>query len=696
MSSVHVQNFNSNTWTKKTASRKWSVIDNQPKTSILKTKKETIISPKQINQFVEKNQCTSEIFPVNKNKSGKNNEKLSEISHIKTEPPLASSTPYKPPTVPSVNLEPNKETKIPKLVKSKTCSIIESKCILKKSISQPLSDNPIDNNLPQKEEIKTKSLNNLNTASTKDHLKLAYASPKIIELKSNFVQRETKKTEESIKIDVGTSQSNKPSNVKEIVRRLNSLTELTPPNESDFKIQETTPKQAISKAKSTLDLSSNKKLSYSKIPVNTVLRKTYPSIPCDLNNLDRDKSSATSPKQNSLNGKLAKSAHNLTIIPPPRMSLQKSDKTRTKSSWDLKTNSSRLSLPKTDSSLGKSMQNLNLLANKKKLLHKSAQNLTKVNQFEVSRNTPALQNPKNSFVNKSNSQRRDFVNQDITAGPNTQKLVKNLIHNIDGVKEKSVATKQGLKSQVQIGSAPKAEGTSRTVSSKPIGTRPSVLNSDKNTQAQSGTNFKIQSKTEPLKPVIQLAEDFNKPCGKPKLLKSEPIKPSTKKDKDLKIGKNFHPSSLDKKSSLKSKDESRIVDEPKRNKPELVQLDLKVARKFLNKVNAENMSNYYIDSYNSKVKNVSNEKKKLERQDMKKKDYDYNSDSSDDSGNISNEMELDGEESRLSSSSESLSTVLDVSVSAQDSGVDLSKIDSSPENDKKVSIFQIYFSKHPV
>lgn len=154
----------------------------------------------------------------------------------------------------------NNKTKIPKLVKAKTCSIIESKCILKKSNSQPLSDCKTDNK--NNVVIKTKSLNNLT--------------------KFDDFKPQTK--------------------VKELVRRLNSLTDVKQINDC----------VVLKKTVSVSDInSSTMKKSFSKIPVNTNLRKSFPSTPCNLNNLDCVISGSTKNKlQNT--GRFNKSTQNLS------------------------------------------------------------------------------------------------------------------------------------------------------------------------------------------------------------------------------------------------------------------------------------------------------------------------------------------------------------------------------------------------
>lgn len=566
MASAQVQKFSTNTWTKKTTRKKWPVIDNQPK-----AKRDIVIIHKKAEHTYE------------------------NVEYKRTIP-LATSTPKKLPTIPLSSLEPRKETKIPKLVKSKTCSIIESKCILKKSVSQPLNDSSIKNKLPDKKDIKTKSLNNLDTTSNLKKI----TAPKILELKSNFIQSVTKTKNDNGTLNKQTQ--NQTNNVKEIVRRLNSLTELNQSCDSDVK-------PPMSKAKSTLDLSSNKKLSYSKIPVNTLLRKTYPSIPCDLNHLDSDKCSGGIVKHSSLNGKLAKSAYNLASTSQPKLSLPNMDKNTR--------NYSKLSSNKVDqNNLGKSIQNLSLASNRQKPIHKSVQNLTRLSQFD----------------NKSKpiTQRRDFVNQDIKSSSTGLKVVKNMTQTFNGVQQKTETTKHAPKSQEEL----------RKLSTKPFVTR------------TTSSNFKIKTKNDLPKPVIQIAEDFNKPCGKPKLLKSEPIKLGSKKEKEIKVSKSTHPTIIENKFSVKAKDEPK-------NGEDYHKIDVKLNLKTVHKLN-------------------------MNLEQSLKKDYDYNSDNSDDSGNISNEMEIDSEEIGATPSRESLSAVLNGSVPGQDSGVDLLQIQRSQLDERKV------------
>jgi hypothetical protein len=128
-------------------------------------------------------------------------------------------------------------TRIPKLQKAKTCSIIESKCILKKSLSQPVPQ-------PDKGERRLQ-------AKTKSLAEIPQEQPRQVA----------------------------SSKVKEAVHRINLL----------------------NKAKSTHDVSVQEAKKVSKIPIKTpALRKTFPSTPSGLNCLDRCSGSARKNAQLSL------------------------------------------------------------------------------------------------------------------------------------------------------------------------------------------------------------------------------------------------------------------------------------------------------------------------------------------------------------------------------------------------------------
>ena len=171
---------------------------------------------------------------------------------------------YKPPAAAVVAA-----TKIPKLQKAKTCSIIESKCILKKSLSQPLDSS---------DGIKTMKTKTKSLAEIPQEVK---AKPRAKTL--------TTKTKSLAEIP----QAKTSSKVKEVVQRINLL----------------------NKAKSTHDVSLQEPRKVSKIPVKTpALRKTFPSTPSGLNCLDRT------------SGSTRKNVASLTLAIPKRDFVTKSPK----------------------------------------------------------------------------------------------------------------------------------------------------------------------------------------------------------------------------------------------------------------------------------------------------------------------------------------------------------------------------------
>lgn len=211
--------------------------------------------------------------------------------------------------------EKKEPTKIPKLQKAKTCIIIESKCILKKSLS-----NPLDHNKSSRLQTKTKSLGNIvddSTPVTKNSI--SKVENKLQARTKSFVAPPTK----TPKIEPSSGK------VKEVVRRLNSLTDGTPEAKAVKDI-----------SKSTMDLSKK----CSKIPVKTNLRKSFESTPCGLNTLDRNTSSTTKKGTTSLNGRFTKSVHNLAAKPLVKdKGLGKSVQNLNK--LDTKGSTTRLSLP---------------------------------------------------------------------------------------------------------------------------------------------------------------------------------------------------------------------------------------------------------------------------------------------------------------------------------------------------------------
>lgn len=152
-----------------------------------------------------------------------------------------------------------KETKIPKLQKAKTCSIIESKCILKKSLSQPLDAKNVNNN--------------------------------------NTLQGKTKSMSHLIDIDSDSEKKNKPRasgevitdcpKVGEVIKMMNAISNSSNTPEFTKKPPSTKP---LPRAASSCDISSKKAVS--KIPVKASLRKSFPSTPTGLDVVDRCRASA--------------------------------------------------------------------------------------------------------------------------------------------------------------------------------------------------------------------------------------------------------------------------------------------------------------------------------------------------------------------------------------------------------------------
>lgn len=640
---------------------------------------------------------------------------LSEYSDITSNKSVIhTSTPKKEPEPTVVPVPPKKDTKIPKLVKAKTCSIIESKCILKKSISQPLGEkNSSSNNLEgAKLQNKTKSMTNINRSLSYDDT----AIPKPT-------------------LDKEKPSEETPTKVKEMVKRLNSLTESTSSLEGDSPIpSHNAQMKTISKALSTLDLSSSKRnLTCSKIPVNTTLRKAYPSIPCDLHNLDLDRGSAPAKK---LNGKFAKSVQNLS----PKLTVHSSNK-------NLDQISAKPCLPRPGAGLGRSVQNLNSIVKLSKApekdmaLGRSVQNLSNVGRPSrtpgVSPNLNNVVKPpektnkagvgkavlgtgpssicKHSTKAGQNAPKRDFVKADSKPVAKSS-TIKDLSKNFDGGREKTKTPKLAGKVQVKASpnqlkvSTKEVKGEDRVDKSISVSKTMEKLSKLKAEDVAPEETFIVLKapKEELVKSVVEKLEEnkeCDKPVSNPRLIKSDTFKkvatfPKTTEVFDVSKDtfgvqkKQFEPKFIEK--SLKNNKATY-----RKPRGDVVKLDLKKTHEFLDTLKqAGETFTYYLepeDFGDAKVENVMNylkeddQIKKLE--DPSKKDLDYSSDNSDDSGNISNEMELDCDDTNSSSasvksvdSSESLTTVLDVSLVAQDSGIDLTKKDFSLDKTSKVYI----------
>ncbi|KAJ8953631.1 hypothetical protein NQ314_007236 [Rhamnusium bicolor] len=741
--------------------KKWLGSDKSPSTHV-KAKRDVVIIHKKTNHTYEnveykKNEETTRREEENstgvgvdfdRKKSDKlrividNFDKILEEYSDKDNPKelTATSTPKKPP---AAEVPAKKDTKIPKLVKAKTCSIIESKCILKKSNSQPLGEGTVTSNnaAGTKLQNKTKSMSNIDNSTKCDK-------------EFNVVRTGTSQTKTTLNKEKLVEDP--PTKVKEMVKRLNSLTDT---QETDStKPADINTKQTMSKAKSTLDLSPSKKnLAFSKIPVNTTLRKFYPSIPCDLNNLDLDSGSAGAKK---LNRKFAKSVQNLAQT-TPRMSLPKTDNNLTCSVQNLDQVSSKLSLPRSGKNLGRSVQNLTQAGRPsvskpldKADKTKSVQNLSNIGKLCLSKTTDksnsehniggklplsksigkSVQNlstkPSSSVSGRSsgkvgqNLQKRDFVPKTDVKPNERSKIVRYSTTNFDSNKEKAKLVKPigktankpaqnlskittDVKTQDQVdGFVPvsKTLSTVKKLSSK--------VKEDEVSPEETLVVFKT-SKEERVKSVVEKLEEVkedDKTNPKQRLLKTNTFKKvatfagrgnevvtvheSLKKEETFGAQKGqFEPKFVEK--SLKNNKGTY-----RKPRVDMVKLDLKKTQEFLGTIKMN--ASYYLDPEDftdvkvEKVINYLQDESKMKKLNLNldetlKKALDYNSDNSDDSGNISNEMELDCDDTNSSSSSvksgtssESLTTVLDVSIIEQDSGLEVSKKDFSLENNEKV------------
>ncbi|XP_023022661.2 myosin heavy chain-like isoform X4 [Leptinotarsa decemlineata] len=625
---------------------------------------------------------------------------LDEYANIGVETANATSTPAKPdlPVPKTDKPSVRGDTKIPKLVKAKTCSIIESKCILKKSNSQPLATEASGTSETDKPLNKTKSMSNLDGTFQGEKTFDNFDEASIHCSANNDKLPRTPEPNRN-------SEKEVLSNVRAMVKRLNSLTD----TKEDLITSDVTPKQTIAKAKSTLDLSSNssnKKLSIcSKIPVNTTLRKNYPSIPCDLNHLDPDRSNARSKRQ-TLNGNFAKSTQNLTESTTSKLSLAKSTQNLSKSGQYLGksvqnlSNTYKMSLAKQDSTSTKSsvqsLKQTQLKSLDKSNRTRSVQNL---NQKSLSTNV-ATKIPDRALDNSRKLQVRS-------------KSVRNLSKNFDSDKEKPKPVKPILKVETKIvPNSPKI--LSRGLPADRVDGTVSVLKSveklssiGKNEEVTPEDTFIVlKAPNEKVKNVIQKLEvkEDDKPCPKPRQLRTDtfgvPAKNSVAKNMD-----NFasHKARVEPKFSKEPVATNKPTGTFKKKQMETIKLNLKRTQDFLEKLKAETgeHTEYYLDPIDFVQEKNGNDIYLIQESqttkeavavldDNLKKHLDYNSDNSDDSGHISNEIELDCDDTNPSSStsslksSGSLTTVLDVSIIGGDSGIDLTKEDLSFNKTDKI------------
>lgn len=459
------------------------------------------------------------------------------------------------------------ESKIPKLVKAKTCIIIESKCILKKTNSHPLSQSKSNVTLN-----KTKSLNSLD----KDEA---------------FGSQQTK--------------------VKELVRRLNSLNDEKEKN-VDCK---------LSKTLSVSDLNATKNRNCSKIPVNRNLRKSFPSTPCDLNNLDRVSGSAKQLQSSRFN----KSTHNLNI-PSPKFSLAKA-------------------------------------TNKVLVTRKSTQDLSIKRDF-VNKNTPS---PKLIVkIKTTTSDKKSKSPIEIKELLDTKSITR------DNAERRSTSNLTVAKSLLN-----KVEILSSKI--KPVET---VVTKDRLiTTKASKENCHVKA-------VIEKLEDSSEKTKAAKLDYAKNYKTFIRK----------HTNNNDMIGERKSFYEPKIVNNANNNKQNINKLTYKKPKtpnnqqpnaEILKKSDVEKLN--YVNYEEVKAEKIYNY---LDKEGQIKKDLDYNSD---DSGNISNEIEGDCEESSTSARSR---TCTESSDNKQAKNVDakvLKKLCCVNRKKKLMSLFCIlrmdYFTK---
>lgn len=412
-----------------------------------------------------------------------------------------------------------KETKIPKLQKAKTCSIIESKCILKKSLSQPLDAKNINND--NSLQTKTKSMSHLDTDD----------------------QPETKTPTKSKPRANGEVITECPK-VGEVIKMMNAISS----SESAKKPPKTPtpPAKTLPRAVSSCDISSKKAVS--KIPVKASLRKSFPSTPLGLDVVDRgrgsvklyefDEEKITCEKTNK---SFSKSVQNLSMKPTKKEATEAANKTVT---------------PRMNGRFAKSVQNL-------------AKNTTK-KKFEVDKETvyPIDNTPAKS-------------KQSTAITPENELLVKSTVQKFESTKVDSAALKK-KRYDTYKKEKPVVVGVANTFGAK---------------KTESKAKFVQHTTTSSNKPAVSRSDTYKKP------------KPNESTPKRLPIE--------DQKSS------TPVVAEKK-------------------EVHSKNKINQLISNFESKSA-VQHAESEIPFNFSKIKDY-SSDDNSDDSGNISNEVELDCED----------------------------------------------------
>lgn len=297
-----------------------------------------------------------------------------------------------------------KTSKIPKLQKSKTCCVIESKCVYKRTLS-------LQNGDPDRLKVKTKSLHDLNKEST-----------------------------------ISSKHDQKTENVKETIRRFNSLTTPSPPSrKNSSKSMKLDGHKTISRTTSMgSEYSEDRKSSISRIPVNTNLRRSFPSTPLGLNKLDQQNGSLQKGKTDSkMQSKFSKSVQNLNktsrtlSLHSPTTNLPKKNVELSKSVQNLNFKSSKMTLsapkpPKNNLELSKSIHNLNRIPSKPPLSRtsninsKTSVNLSKSVQ-NLSKNQPRLSTPKQKILPGSELS-KSTINLNKSTSKTTRSTLKKVEH----------------------------------------------------------------------------------------------------------------------------------------------------------------------------------------------------------------------------------------------------------------------------
>ncbi|CAG5047630.1 unnamed protein product [Parnassius apollo] len=160
---------------------------------------------------------------------------------------------------------------VPKLQKSKTCSIIESRCILKKSNSDPESDNKLRNKVTRNKSIdKTTSLWNLDDMKSKELLSPLMPFPSIQNEKNNSDKYATYK--------ISSKNTSRPNCIKtEDLKKLDVKTRILKKTLSN---PPSTPVPVITKTKPVPKKIEKKISDPKKIKPKVVIEKTRTSTEC--------------------------------------------------------------------------------------------------------------------------------------------------------------------------------------------------------------------------------------------------------------------------------------------------------------------------------------------------------------------------------------------------------------------------------